>query len=87
MRKSGQWCTFLQIYYSQHLYKMCFFLLSKTTFSKHVFISQVQRKERKREEKEGIRERRRRKGNRREDKREGSPKQMPPWLTTLRGTW
>lgn len=65
----------------------CFFLLSKTTFSKHVFISQVQRKERKREEKEGIRERRRRKGNRREDKREGSPKQVPPWLTTLQGTW
>ena len=28
----------------------CFFLLSKTTFSKHVFISQVQRKERKRED-------------------------------------
>ena len=62
---------------------MCFFWLSKTTFPKHVFISQVKtRKERQRGEKEGIRERRRSKQRKRtiegKDKKEGSLQQVLP---------
>lgn len=52
IRKSGQWCTFLRIYYSQHLYKMRFFLLSKTTFPKCCFHFSGKNKKRKEERRE-----------------------------------
>lgn len=42
----------------------CFFLLSKTTFPKHVFISQVKRKERKRRER----------GDKRKEEKKGQQK-------------